>query len=286
MNEQSPHKHLGRKIWYITAISLSMIIILTCITLVIGTWVVQNGISQAAVKLLETVDDTTGNLRQAVSRIDQPLSELEGITDNVANRADQISENISDKGLLLTLLPEEQEMKITELITTVRETYDTVSGFITSTIGFYQSINALPFVNLPLPEQDTVESIQTTIQDVQTTIQEMRQGITDFRDNASGTINQVTDRINQASTHLSLAREKLIKLDSDLARFQEVSRSLKTTIPILFICSSILISILAGFIVFTQVEFINLYVNKWKKLAENNTQINTTESINSLAGSD
>lgn len=286
MNEQSPHKHLGRKIWYITAISLSMIIILTCITLVIGTWVVQNGISQAAVKLLETVDDTTGNLRQAVSRIDQPLSELEGITDNVANRAYQISENISDKGLLLTLLPEEQEMKITELITTVRETYDTVSGFITSTIGFYQSINALPFVNLPLPEQDTVESIQTTIQDVQTTIQEMRQGITDFRDNASGTINQVTDRINQASTHLSLAREKLIKLDSDLARFQEVSRSLKTTIPILFICSSILISILAGFIVFTQVEFINLYVNKWKKLAENNTQINTTESINSLAGSD
>jgi len=286
MNEQSPHKHLGRKIWYITAISLSVIIILTCITLVIGTWVVQNGISQAAVKLLETVDDTTGNLRQAVSRIDQPLSELEGITDNVANRADQISENISDKGLLLTLLPEEQEMKITELITTVRETYDTVSGFITSTIGFYQSINALPFVNLPLPEQDTVESIQTTIQDVQTTIQEMRQGITDFRDNASGTIDQVTERIRQASASLSLARTKLNELDSKLAGIQETSRSLQRVIPVLFISGSLLVTILAGFVGYTQVEFINLYVNKWKKLAENNTQINTTESINSLAGSD
>lgn len=269
MNQQSPQKHIGRKIWYITAISLSVIIIITSIAGIIGTWVVQNEISEAAVKLLIAAENTAENLRQATSQIDQPLLEIERITGEVALKADQISENITDKGLLLTLLPEDQEMKIVELITTIQTTYETVSGFIISSIEFYQSINALPFINLPLPEQDTVESVKTAIHDVQTTIQEMRQGIIDFRDNASGTIDQVTERINLASNRISMAREKLNKMDSNLARLQETSRSLRGSIPVIFITSSLVITILAGFLGYTQVVFIKLYINKWKLLAEN-----------------
>lgn len=276
MNQHSSQKHIGRKIWYITAISLSVVILIMSIAGIIGTWIVQNKISQSAVKLLDTVEDTADKLQQAIKQIDRPLAEIEGITKTVLLKTDQISENVSDKGLLLTLLPEDQEKKLVELITTVQDTYDTVIGFINSAIGIYQSINQIPFVNLPLPEQENVESIEETIQDVQSSVQEMLQGISDFRDNASGTIDQVSERIRQASDRLALARDKLFKLDSDLEKIQETARSIKAAIPIIFIGGSILFTILAGFVAYTQVEFISLFVNKWRQLTVKSAVVNAS----------
>ena len=102
-------KHIGRKIWYGFIIFLSGLVILICAVGAIGSLVITKPVSDSVVALLEVVENGAGGMRQAASRVDGLLGEAQQVTIGISQSVGQVSENISDKGLLLTLLPEEQE---------------------------------------------------------------------------------------------------------------------------------------------------------------------------------
>ncbi len=142
--QQKTNRHIGKKIWYGFIIFLSGFVLLLSMVGVIGTWVVEKSVSDAAVNILGVVYDTAGSLRVAGQKIDQGAGEVRQISSNVSSVSQKISQNVADQGLLVLLLPPEQEQKLTGLVQDIQDTFTTIREALAAGMTLYQSIDRLP----------------------------------------------------------------------------------------------------------------------------------------------
>ena len=75
------------------------------------------------------VEDSTKVIRSASDRVDQTLAALEGKTSDISDSAQQLSQNVTDKGLVLVVLPEEKEQELIETAGSVKDTYSGIREF-------------------------------------------------------------------------------------------------------------------------------------------------------------
>ncbi len=259
-------KHTGRKIWYGFIIFLSGLVILICAVGAIGSLVITKPVSDLAVALLEVVENGAGGMRNTAARVDGLLGEAQQVTIGISQSVGQVSENISDKGLLLTLLPEEQEQKLVSLAEQMRETFATVNELVASGLQMYRTIDRMPFISLPGPDPEQVDSIQTTLDSVRSDVSEARDAIEEVRSGAAAKVDRVTNAVVMLSGRLQEGRDKLAALDSDLAAVQEKADTLQQVIPTVLAVLAIVLTLFLIYVGYTQVEVIRLYGSKWKGL--------------------
>jgi len=259
-------KHIGRKIWYGFIIFLSGLVILVCAVGAIGSLVITKPVSDAAVALLEVVENGAGGMRNAAARVDGLLGEAQQVTIGISQSVGQVSENISDKGLVLTLLPEEQEQKLVSLAEQIRETFATVNELVASGLQMYRTIDRMPFISLPGPDPEQVDSIQATLDSVRSDVSEARDAIEEVRSGAADKVDRVTNAVVMLSGRLQEGRDNLAALDSDLAAVQEKADTLQQIIPTVLAVLAIVLTLFLIYVGYTQVEVIRLYVSKWKGL--------------------
>jgi hypothetical protein len=118
--------HLGKKILYTFVIGLSGLILLLCLVGIIGVWVVERPLSDAAVTTLKVVENSIALIRQSGSRVDSTLNVLQSKTAEITDASQQLSQNVTDKGLVMVLLPEAQEQALIETVSSVQDTYNGV----------------------------------------------------------------------------------------------------------------------------------------------------------------
>ena len=274
MSEQTTQsRHIGRKIWYSIAIFLSVFVLLFSALGLVGTWVVEQSLSDAAVSIFGVVYDSAGGLRNVGQTIEQSAGEVRQISSNVSDVSQKISQNVADKGLLATLLPQEQEQKLTDQVKNILDTFTTIRETLAAGIGLYQSIDRLPFVNLPKPDPETITNLQDNISNIQATVQELRQSVQDFRSGAAGQINKVTlaaDRVTQGMDQVS---NRLATLDTDLANLQAFALRMQEVLPTILLIAALFFTLFFGFVIYTQIEMIRLFVGRWKRLGTANTAV-------------
>jgi gas vesicle protein len=268
MNEPRKNKHIGLRIWYIIAITLSVLVLILSTIGVIGTWILSRSLSNAAVAVLGAAQDMAGGVRQVAQRLDQSAVNVKQVTSGVSDASAKISQNINDQGLLLTLLPAEQEQKLVDQVKQIQDSFNAVSEVLASGVALYNSVNRLPFVNLPTVSSDQVAKLENTVATIQSTGEELRQSVQDFRSNAAGGIDKVTQAADKATKAISDLRSKLAKLDEDLAALQERALRLQQVLPTVFVVISIVATIFLAFVIYTQVEFILLFARRWPRLGE------------------
>lgn len=268
MDTPTPSRHIGRKIWYATAITLSGLIILLSAIGVVGDWIAQSTMSKTIISLLEVVDQTAGGLRPVIQRIDQAAVEVRQITSEVSQVSDRISQNVEDQGLLLLLLPEEQENKLVGLITSVQETLSTIREVLAAGLEMYQAIDRMPFISLPAPSQEQVDKIEATINQTQADVAALRQSIQDFRAGAAGQVSRVTQAADKVTTGMDELSGRLNDLDAKMVSLQEFATNMQTTIPRLLALIAFFITLFLVWVIYTQVEVIRLYVQRWRLLKE------------------
>jgi hypothetical protein len=266
MDAKPQSKHIGRKVWYGTAIVLSVLALLVCAAGVMGTWVVERSLANLAVTLLAAVEDTAGGVRQFAGRIDQGANEVRAISSEVSSVSSQISQNVEDQGLIRLLLPEEKEQKLDATIQSIRDTLNTVTDVARSVLELYDSIDRLPLVSLPRPSATRVEEMQQTVADTQANVETLRQGVQDVRGGAAGGIDRVTQAADRVTTSMDNLSSDLAQLDSDLAALQDLAVQMQSTIPTLFAILAVVATLFLIFIGYTQVEVIRLFIRRWKML--------------------
>jgi hypothetical protein len=129
--------NLVKKVVFSLVIGLSALIILLSVIGVIGVWIVERPVSETAVAVLEVIENTTGVLRQSGGRADQSLATLEARTMDIADASQQISQNVTDKGLVMTLLPAEKEQELAQTAASVRDTYNGIRESIAQVLDLY-----------------------------------------------------------------------------------------------------------------------------------------------------
>ena len=266
MDKQEKYKRIMHKVWYGTAITLSVLVLVFSTVGVIGTWIFEQTLVNVTQNLLNATAKTAGSLRVVAARIDQDSGELRQISSAVSAISLKIGQNIEDKGLVATLLPAEQEEKLNATIDKIQQTLSTVREFLTAGIGVYRSIDRLPFVNLPALSEEKVVEVVQAVSDIQASVDELRQNIQDFRSGVAegvGRITQAADRVTQGLDNLSA---RLSELDQALKALEDMALQLEASVPLAFGLAAILLTIFMAYVAYTQVEVIRVLVRRWKAL--------------------
>lgn len=257
---------VGLKIWYVIAIILCALVILTSAVGVVGTWVLEQALADVSVTVLGVVSNTAGEVRSLALRIDTAGGEVRQISSGVSLVSNRISKSVEDQGVIKLLLPTDQEERIANRIDTAGATIGNIRDKLAGAMTLYQSINRMPFVSLPMPKQETIDKIQTTIENATSAVQDLRQGVQDFRSGTAGQIDRVTtvaDRVTAAMDELS---STIAQLDSNLAALQEKSDRLQNTVPTVFAIGAFIITLFLAYVIYTEVEVIMIYLRRWKRL--------------------
>jgi methyl-accepting chemotaxis protein len=254
----------GRRIWYGIAIVLSCLVVLLSAAGIAGVWVTQRALSNTMVQLLDSVSNVTGSLRQTAQTVDQKLASMQDITSSISTASTSLSQQVADQGLIKLLLPEAQTQKLSDTTTSVKEAISTLRDMLTSFRTIYQTIDSIPFVNLPAPSQDQIDKFGESITTIQSAVDEATNAITAFRAGASEKISIVTQAADQLTGRLSESRTRLAELDTRLANVQDRLAQLKQIAVVVLFLMSFLSSLFLAWVIYTQVEVIRLYAIRWR----------------------
>jgi predicted PurR-regulated permease PerM len=254
----------GRRIWYGTAIALSGLVLLLCVLSVAGVWLVESVLSNTVVEVIEAVDVFTGNLRGVIEKVDQGVERMQETSISISDASAQLAEQVTDEGLILLLLPEEQEQNLTEMAASLQETVDTLRSFLAAGVAIYHSIDRIPFIDLPSPSEEQVGNIQETVGEIQSLAENVETQITDFRSGVSDQIGKVESGADAVTSKLDEVRASLSGLDSQLATLQESLVKLQKTILTALVLGAILMTLILAWVIYSQVEVLRLYARRWK----------------------
>jgi chromosome segregation ATPase len=266
MNTSISSRHIGRKIWYATAITLSVLVLLLSAGGIVGNWIAKNAMSRAAVSLLELVDTSSGSLRQVFQEVDQSTGTVRQIAQEVSQISQQISQNVNDQGLIATLLPEDKKNQLASQLDTIQESLHSIHGAAAATLELYRAIDRIPFISLPRLSQVQIDKIDAAMIQNQADVEALRQIVQDYRSGAAGQISQVTQAADKVSAGMDELGSILKKLDTQLQALQNFASRMQTDIPGILTAMALLFSLFNAFVIYTQVEVIRLYVQRWQSL--------------------
>jgi len=244
-------------------IFLCAIVLLISLAGIVGTWVGGRAAIDAAVQLLNGVDRAAGAARTMIAQVNTEVGQVRNQVTTVKSATDQLSQNVNDKGLVLTLIPPETD---NELLTSVRKVAESVANIreaVTSAIELYRAINRLPFVSLPQPNSESWGKVGDLVTTLQTGVQDLTTAITEFRSAASGTVSRVTDGISRVEGGLSNVETTLNSVDTQLAAAQAQAAQLSQTIPTAITVAMIVLTLFMAWVAYTQIVVMR---GAWRKL--------------------
>lgn len=266
MEQPAQSKHTGKKFWYGTVITLSVLLLVFSVVGVIGTWVLRGTVSDFTVSLLQTAEDTAGRAQQVIAQVEDPLGEIQQIATKVAQASSELSQNVQDEGLLKLLLPPEQEQKLVNLATKVQDTLATIHEVLSAAVGLYETIDRIPFVNLPAPGLEKVRAVEQTVNEIRLAVEELKGNVAQIRAGAADKIGIVTEIATGISDKLVEVLDNLAVLDAELEGFQETLAGVRSAVPTVFALVALLVTLVLAYIAYTQVEIIRLFVMRWRLL--------------------
>jgi hypothetical protein len=253
-----------RRIGHSVAIVLSILVLLSSAVAIVGTWVARDSLADLSVGLFDLVENTAVGLRHVGDRVDQSLADMQAVSNEIARASAQIGANVTDKGLIAVLLPEEQEQALADRARSVQETVATIRDLLATGVEMYRTIDRLPFVSLPKPSQEDVAKIEQALVESGARAEELQRNVREFRTGVSAEIAKVEQAAVRLNERLDESRDSLAKLDADLAALQDLAIRLKTAIPTALTIIAVVLTLFLAYVIYSQVEVIRLHVQRWR----------------------
>lgn len=254
----------GRKIWIWTAIVISALTLALMVGGILGTWAIRGVAIDVVSAALNGIHEVAGVGREAVGKIDGGVTELRTKIGDVEDAVDQVSQNVSDQGLVMTVLPPAKEQELVSIASEIRATVESIVGVFEAATGMWKSIDRLPFVDLPELEAEKATKLQSSVQGISDGVNQLATDIQQFRDGVAGKIDTVSTAAGTVNTRLGVTQDNLATLDSELDHVQvrvlELISTFRTAVTILAIVA-ILVQI---WIVYALVVVIMKYWVEWK----------------------
>ena len=261
---------LAQRVWTISAIVLSTLALVLAVLGIIGVWVGNPILSDMVVGITVSAEKSVQGMDRGVQRINSGVDNLRGEIDSAQQAVVQISQNVADEGLVRQLLPEAKEARLDNAIDRIKQTTEAVRDTLSAAHDLYQSVNRIPFVNLPAPDPDTVSQVQTGVAEIQQDVQDLKDGIAAVRAkqaNAIARINTVTER---ADTRLANVQTQLNQLSAKLNGLADGAKQLRGTLLWWITFGTIVLSLFFIWVIVSQVLVIRAMWQKWHTLTAQN----------------
>ena len=258
----------GRRIWYGTAIFLSGLVLMISSVSIVGVWLLEKNLVNASEEILDSVLKVSVSARGIAADIDQKLESMQATTMFISTAVVKLEQKVTDEGLILLLLPEENEQNLVDLSTSVKDTIIPFRNTISASLAIYRSIDRIPFVNLPSPSQQQIDRIEELAGEIQATADRLESDIMAFRSGASNQISKVGTAADLLTSQLNKFRDRLSELDARLVIAQETLVQLQQNIVTAIVVFSVLLSLLLAWIIWSQVEVLRLNIHRWRASGE------------------
>lgn len=253
-----------KRVLSVTAIILSGLVILLCAAGAIGIWATSGVVIEAGTKLITAAEKAATAAQIGLQSIDNELSNLEEDTQSIEEAAAQLSQNISDKGLILVLLPPDKEEKLTNAIGSIKNALATVEQVVSSLIDTLVFIDSIPFVEVPIPEPDTLESLSAKVEKLNASIDKVTAQMQEARNNAAGAAQKVSDAVGEINNDIETARTEVDVRSEQVAATQATLSGIKDSLAFWVYLAAFLVTLIFAWIIYTQVLIIQFSLAKFK----------------------
>ncbi len=253
----------GRRVWLWTAVIISGIVLLLAAAGIIGTWVGRSVVIDVADGVLDGVYQLAGVGREGVVLVNGHTDDLRVAVEEVETAVDEISQNVSDKGLVLTLLPPEKEQKLADTADRIDEAANNIRSIVVAVVELIDAVSKIPFVNIPEPDPAKVESLQSDILAIQTGVDQLAADIQAFRDDAAGSVDKISGAAGEVASELGNIQDELATIDSNLNDLQTRTGELKSSIRFWTFFIALGLSLLLAWVIYGMVMLIR---QKWAEL--------------------
>jgi len=247
-----------KRAFSVVTIVLSILVLLISIGAIAGTWVMNHAASTAATNLLAGIEKTAGAMRNGVGRVDSGVARIGDAVATIEAATAQLGENITDKGLVMTLLPEQKEQELEAAFQSVRDTFANIREVLAAGYGLYRAIDGVPFVSLPKPDEEDLQAAGEAVDRLAGQVQGLKAEIAGIRSGASTAVSKVTDAATRVNGELSQVQTKLAAVDAKLAEIQAKASHLQQVVPAVFLVVSCVITLLMAWVIYSQVVLIRM----------------------------
>jgi len=241
--------------------TISVLVILFNLALITFVWIVQDDVSSSAVAIFTEVDNVTQVMRNGIARVEPEILNLRRLIGQVEAASEEIAQNVSEEGIVLPLLPETIVESLTASSQSLRENFIAVYDLLGATSDILLALDKIPFVEIPERGLSAVATLQVNMEEIASQVVSLTNNINDMRAEAGARISQVTDAAAFLGAEADQFNTDLIDVDTDLDSIQISVRKYRRLAPPVVLSSAIILSLLSGWVVYSQVVMFSRSTN-------------------------
>jgi uncharacterized phage infection (PIP) family protein YhgE len=253
----------GRRVWIFAAIGISLLVLLLSVAGIAGTWVVRAVALDVTTGVLDGVDQVAGVGREGVAQLGGDAADLRATVSEVESAVDQIAQNVTDKGLVLTLLPPETEQELDATAERIGESLDDIRSLIRAAVDLIDAVSSLPFVNVPEPDPEEVQALENDVNAIGDAVDQLAADIQAFRDGVATEIAAVSAAVSEVNGWLEKIQQGLGEIDGGLSRVQERANQIAGRLRLWATVIAVLLSMIQAWVSYALVTLIRAY---WAEL--------------------
>lgn len=247
----------------ILSIALCVLVLITSVSAIIVTWVTIRASNEVAIQTLNGIDQAAQGMRDTIGRVDNRVENAQNQLGLFKRVSEQLAQNVSDKGLVLTLLPEQKEQ---ELQAAGENLASTFAGFRETSLAvttLVRAVDHLPFVSLPEPDQQRVQAAEQAVNSVQTGVGELTSDIRQAREGSAGAISRITPLADTLDGRLTAIKSNLDQVDARLISVQARVNQFEQTVPTVLFALAAIITLILLWVIYSQLVLLD---RTWKAL--------------------
>ena len=233
--------------------TFSILVIVLTIALVLIVWIVQNTVSSSAVAVFEQVDNVAQVMRIGIARVEPEIRNLRGLIGQVETASEEIAQNVTEEGIIMRLLPDPVVDSLTESSQSLRDNFIAVYNLLEATADILLALDRMPFVEIPERGLSTIATLQETMDEISDQVEVLKNNVVQVREETGARISRVTDAAAFLGDEADQFYADLIQIDEDLESIQISVRRYQRLTPPLIIAFAIILTLLSGWIVYSQV---------------------------------
>ena len=256
-----------RLVFAILSIIFSVLILLLTVSAISGVWMFHNVTINITSSALDEAKNIVQIGRNAIDRLEGGIVRTRQAVSEVALATERIGQDTDNRVLVSALLPSDKEQQlqtvaqqITDFQTFSRETVQAASG-----LG--KTIDLLPFVSLPVPDQERIGDIDAKISSVREGLDELKNYVVQIREGIMVNVEQISNIALNIDNELGAVQQNLNQIDGQMAAIQTKADQLKQRLSIMLTVAAIIITLLAVWVGYGMILIIRL---NWRRMRGSN----------------
>lgn len=256
---------IAPRIRLISVISISSLVLLICIAAAIEIWIVQGKVAAASIRMLQTVDESARAIRNSATSVDTGLAKVGDVAGGIESASAQLAQNVNDRGVVLTLLPEAREQELTAAVASIQEDFAAIKELLKAVNETIEAFNRLPFIELPGKGLAAIETLESRIEQLTVRVNGIQAEIRSLRSGTAGGISKITAAVRDFNLQVVNIRSNLQLVDSELENIQVLSRDLQDLLPTLLTSIAVVMTLLAAWIGYSQIVMIEQAMKRYQE---------------------